>query len=66
MWSSKHAKMNVDGLKVVKVRKRMSVAGIPPWRKASKLHNHNHSHVEHPIYSQDRNHMRFVKDPRKL
>jgi hypothetical protein len=29
MRSSKQAKMNVDGLKDVKVRKRMSVAGIP-------------------------------------
>jgi hypothetical protein len=37
MWSSKHAKMNVDGLKVVKVRKRMSVAGIPPWRPGTIL-----------------------------
>ena len=56
MRSSKQAKMKVDGLKDVKVRKRMSVAGIPPGRKASKLHNHNHSHVEHPINGQkDRN-----------
>jgi len=48
--------MNVDGLKDVKVRKGMSVAGIPLGRKASKLHNHNHSHMEHPIIGQeDRN-----------